>query len=95
MDGALDLKNETPIERLARLLVDQDSEFLYQLHEERQQSGLSPQDVADRAGWPLHQVHEFERYDADPTLSEIRRYAYAIGVSYEHNLAAMPRIGVL
>lgn len=47
----------------------------------REDSGLTMEDVAERMGYTVEAIEEFERYDADPTLSTIRRYALAVGAT--------------
>lgn len=48
--------------------------------------GLSDAEVAKRCGWALAHLEEFRSYWYDPTMSEIRRYALAIGVDVEHTM---------
>lgn len=50
-----------------------------QLIELRKRHGLSQDTVAERMGVTQSAVSQFERYDANPTLSTIRRYAMAVG----------------
>ncbi len=45
----------------------------------RKKHHLTQADVAERMGVSQPTVAEFERYDANPTLSAIRRYALAVG----------------
>lgn len=71
-------------ERRARALVRADRKFLRDLIAIRKQSGLSQQDVADRLGISQASVAAFERYDNDPKLSTVRRYAHAVDALVAH-----------
>lgn len=83
---ALDLASETPSERHARVLAENDADLLHDLVAIRKLQGLSQQDVADRLGITQASVAAFERYDNDPKLSTIRRYAYAVGAIVAHGV---------
>ncbi|WP_159601619.1 helix-turn-helix domain-containing protein [Agromyces humi] len=72
------------VEQLAELLVEGDGTFHRELIRARIHAGLSAGTVAERMGVSKEDVAAFERYDADPTLSLIRRYALAVGVHVEH-----------
>ncbi len=52
----------------------------------RQQHQLTQAMVAERMGVSQAAVSQFERYDANPTLSTIRRYALAVGARLEHRV---------
>lgn len=47
------------------------------------QSRLTQQQVAERMGVSQPCVSQFERYDANPTLDTVRRYAMAVGARIE------------
>ena len=62
------------------------------LTDTRLKHGLSVSDVATILGWSTEKVCEFEAYYSDPTLSEIRRYASAIGVSITVTTSYLPDV---
>lgn len=74
------------IEALAELLVDADDSLLAQLVELRKSNGLTQLEVAARMGVSQPTVAAFERYDANPRLSTIRRYALAVGAEITHTV---------
>ncbi len=53
----------------------------------RKNRGLTQEQVAERMGVSQPAVAAFERYDANPTLATIRRYALAVHASIEHIVA--------
>ena len=67
------------IEKLAEELVVTHRRFLRSLVEARKKAGLSQAQVAERMATSQPNVSAFERYDANPTLSTVRRYALAVG----------------
>jgi transcriptional regulator with XRE-family HTH domain len=70
----------------ARHLVDQDRELRFELIRLREASGLTQRDVAERIGVTPQAISKFERIDADPKLSTIRRYAHAIEAIVSHKV---------
>lgn len=50
------------------------------LVEHRKQHGPSMEEMEERTGWSVEKLESFERYDADPTLNDIARYATALEV---------------
>jgi len=44
----------------------------------RKDSGLTQREVAERMGVSQPTIAEFERYDSNPTLSTVERYALAV-----------------
>lgn len=52
----------------------------------RQESGLTQADVAELLGTSPQAVSKLERYDADPKLSTLARYANAVGALIEHRV---------
>lgn len=72
------------LEELADSLVESDDQLLEKLVKLRKDHGLTQSDVAERMGVSQPTVAAFERYDANPTLSTIRRYALAVGGSVRH-----------
>lgn len=51
-----------------------------QLIEYRKQHGPSMEEMEERTGWSVEKLENFERYDANPTLNNIARYATALEV---------------
>lgn len=60
----------------------------------RVDKGLSQEDVAASMGISQPAVAKLERYDANPTLSTVRRYALAVGVDLEIRVLDSPPIPV-
>lgn len=54
----------------------------------REKHELSQQDVAQRMGVSQSAVAQFERYDSNPTLSSIQRYALAVEAKLELKVAS-------
>lgn len=73
------------LEVRALKLVRADSDFIDDLINLRLKNGISQETVAARMGVSQPSIAAFEREDANPTLSTIRRYALAVGahISYE------------
>lgn len=69
---------ETTRER-ARAVVRSTREFMEELVQVRRDSKLRQEDVAERMAVSQPTVAAIERYDANPTLSTIERYAIAVG----------------
>lgn len=70
----------------ARHLASQDRELRFELIRIREKSGLTQRDVAERIGVTPQAISKFERIDADPRLSTIRRYAHAIEALVSHKV---------
>lgn len=51
-----------------------------QLVEYRKQHGPSMEEMEERTGWGVKKLENFERYDANPTINDIARYATALEV---------------
>ncbi|ACZ31929.1 transcriptional regulator, XRE family [Xylanimonas cellulosilytica DSM 15894] len=68
------------LEARADSLVEAHEKLLDSLVRFRKKHGLTQADVAERMGVSQPTVAAFERYDANPTLSTIRRYALAVEV---------------
>ena len=66
------------LEERADLLVDARDRLLEGLVRLRKEHKLSQQTVAERMGVSQPTVAAFERYDANPTVSSIIRYAMAV-----------------
>lgn len=78
------IDRNSPGYKLARELARADQQFLVRLVQKRVEQGLTQDDMAKRMGVSQPTVAAFERYDNDPKLSTIRRYAHALGVSIRH-----------
>ena len=70
--------SDESLERRADLLVDARDRLLEDLVSLRREHKLSQQTVAERMGVSQPTVAAFERYDANPTVSSIIRYAMAV-----------------
>ena len=70
--------SDTILEERADLLVDARDRLLEGLVRLRREHKLSQQTVAERMGVSQPTVAAFERYDANPTVSSIIRYAMAV-----------------
>lgn len=75
---------DTPSQRLATALVDSDVQLIRTLIELRKHRELSQKDIADALGLTQPTIAAFERYDNDPRLSTVRRYAHAVGAYVQH-----------
>lgn len=52
----------------------------------RLNSGMTVEQMAEKIGWERADVRYFESMDNDPTLSEIRTYALALGLRISHTV---------
>lgn len=82
--------NPAALARLAAKLVDQDERLRRSLIQLRKARGISQTEVAEALGVTQPTVAAFERIDADPKLSTLRRYALAVGASIEHSVSVEP-----
>ena len=64
---------------LAGDLINQTQDLLADLISQRKTKGMTQSDVADAIGVTRTAITAFERYDGDPKLSTIVRYAMAVG----------------
>lgn len=71
------------ISRRADSLIEDHAALLKRLIALRKEHELSQSEVARRMGVSQPTVAGFERYDANPTLSTLRRYALAVGARFE------------
>lgn len=81
--------NVTPDELLlerATALADQDLRLKAAMVAARREHGLTQAQVAERMGVHEKDVAALERYDSDPTLSLLRRYALAVEVRFVHTV---------
>lgn len=65
--------------KLARLLADEDYNYLEDLRRIREENGLTPVDVAEKLGVSEKTIHDIEAPDANPSLNTLRQYALAVG----------------
>ncbi len=63
----------------ADALEENHKNLLRDLCKMRIDHGLTQEVVAERMGVTQPSVSQFERYDANPTLDTVRRYAMAVG----------------
>lgn len=71
---------------LASDLINQTQDLLADLIEQRRAKGLTQEDVANTIGITRTAVTAFERYDGDPKISTIVRYAMAVGARISINV---------
>lgn len=76
----------TPSRRRAAALAEADEILHAALIQARSDAGLTQQQLAELMGVSQPTVAGFERYDNDPRLSTVRRYAHAVGVVVEHRV---------
>lgn len=62
----------------ARSLQSAQRSMMEDLIDMREKHGLSQQELAQRMGVSQSAVAQFERYDSNPTLTSIQRYALAV-----------------
>lgn len=74
----------------AKGLAREDRELKAALLRIRQEAGLTHDDLACIMGVTQQAVDELERYDSDPEVSMLRRYANAVGAVYEHHVYPNP-----
>ncbi|GAB3479335.1 helix-turn-helix domain-containing protein [Amycolatopsis cihanbeyliensis] len=88
LDDLLGIDTDDPEQRLALDLVKSDRHLLLRLVALRGDRGLTQAEVGRRMGTTQPAVAAFERADADPKLSTIRRYALAVGASVQHSVTS-------
>lgn len=71
---------------LASDLINQTQDLLADLIDLRRAKGLTQEDVANTIGITRTAVTAFERYDGDPKISTIVRYAMAVGARISINV---------
>jgi len=74
------------VRRRADACVEADDSLRSSLVALRKSRGLTIAEVSDRTGLSEKTIRAFERYDADPRLSTLRRYAVAVDASYRHEI---------
>ena len=71
----------------AMQMASGDYALLEALIDKREEMGLTQADLASKIGVSQQAVSKFERMDADPRLSTIRRYALAVGLKISHEVS--------
>ncbi len=74
------------IDARADSLVQGHIELLQSLVALRKKHRLTQGDVAERMSVSQSAVSQFERYDSNPTLATLRRYALAVGARIEEKV---------
>lgn len=72
-------ESEELLEARAEALIANHDNLLKDLIAIRKKHNLNQGEVAERMGVTQPAVAQFERYDANPTLDTVRRYAMAVG----------------
>ena len=85
LDDLLGIDRADPVQQLADDLVQEDDRLLAELVSLRRNT-MTQREVADRLGISRPAVAAFERYDADPRLSTVRRYALAVRAHVAHTV---------
>lgn len=70
----------------AKLLAGEHRQMRATLIRLREEAGLTQAEVGALVGVSQQAINKFERYDADPKLSTLRRYANAVGAIIEHRV---------
>ena len=91
-----DVVTQTPpdlawVRARAKVLAREDREMKAKLIRHRRNTGLTQKEVAERMGVTQQAVQKLERYDSDPKLATLRRYANAIGAFVSHEV--VPDVG--
>jgi len=81
-----ELSNLDDIREHSKKLARQDRHMKESLVSVRQLNNLTQQEVADRMGVSLKKVVKLEKYDSDPKMSALRRYAVAVGAEVYHQV---------
>lgn len=76
----------SPSQKRANALALADAILIVDLVRLRSELGMSPEDVAEKLGISPADVRDFERAGSDPRLSDVRRYAHAVGIYVDHTL---------
>jgi ribosome-binding protein aMBF1 (putative translation factor) len=75
------------VTRVAEANVENATTILKELNRSWTESGISIEELADRVGITVESAELIRQYDYDPTMSEIRRLANALGVTIEYEVA--------
>lgn len=85
--GAIDAFREiSPVRARAKVMARESADMREALVRLRHDLELSQRDVAERMGISQQAVCKLERYDADPRLSTLERYANAVGALVYHRV---------
>lgn len=82
-DPAFDLGLVRP---RGKVLARADRELKSELVQMRRDAGLSQKQLAARMGISQQAIQKLERYDSDPRMSTLRRYANAVEALVEHRV---------
>lgn len=77
----------TRVRARSQILARADREMKANLVRVRRDAGLTQKDVADILGVTQQAVQKLERYDSDPKLSTLSRYANAVGAIVDHSVS--------
>lgn len=86
LDDLLGIDRNDPIQQLAIEQLEADEQLLRDLVAWRNAQRLTQAEVGQRMGVTQPAVAAFERADADPKLSTVRRYALAVGALVRHSV---------
>lgn len=75
----MEIESGEVLDRRAEALVSDHDDMLESLRKLRRSHDLTQEEVAERMGVTQPAVSQFERYDANPRLDTVRRYAMAVG----------------
>ena len=84
--GALGIDADDPDVRRAEMLAEADHRLLGSLVRLRKDRGVTQVALAERLGISQASVASFEKYDNDPKLSTVRRYANALEAMVLHRV---------
>lgn len=82
----LSAKEISRLSQLSDSLIDAHEHLMDQLVALRKSNKLSQDEIASRMGVSQPTVAAFERYDSNPTLASVRRYALAIGARIQNSV---------
>lgn len=86
LDELLGIDPTDPQERQIEMLVTEDEDFLNELRKHRIHNGMTQRQVAEILGVSPSAIAHIESGDRDPRLSTLRRYAFAVGATYSHDV---------
>ena len=89
--NALSSLSDRLVTARAKVLAREDREMKAALIQLRVDAGVTQKQLADVMGVTQQAVHKLERYDSDPKLSTLRRYANAVGAIVQHTVT--PDVG--
>lgn len=79
-------RNAREVEQNAEALLEAQENLMEALKTTRRQRFSSQEEMANTMGVTRDAVDQFERYDANPTLATIRKYALALGVVVDYEV---------